>query len=209
MLPRILWIAVLLLPMTAAGQTTRSATVEDKLSLRLPELVLDGATVTQAPTAIAEKTRLNIVGEWEKLTAAGIDREHKLRGRLYDVTARQAIELVLADAGAKESVQVVVRDDVVVLSGPVVTVTRVYPVGRLLDAMPKREIPSPAPAHIPDVNEPLIRAVQHVEPESWRDAGGVVGSISFFGRRMVITHTPEVHAKVEKLLKDLEQPDAK
>src|SRR5688572_5937625 len=124
MLLRIILIAVVLQPMVLFAQSTQPS-ANEKLATRLPELILDGMTVTQALTAISERTRLNIAAEWERLAAAGVNRDHKLRGRLYDVTARQAIELVMMDGGAKESVKVVTRDDdVVVLSGTVVTVTR-------------------------------------------------------------------------------------
>ena len=39
-----------------------------------------------------------------------------------------------------------------------------------------------------------------VSPEHWREAGGAVGSIRFFGGRLIITSTPEMHAQIDDLL---------
>lgn len=205
---RFLLIAALLFPAAALAQATRP-TATDKLATRLSELVVDGLTVTQALTAIAEKPRLNIIANWENLAAAGVKGDHKLRGRLYDVTVKQAITLVLMDAGANESLQVGINneDDAVLLSGPTPTVTKVYAVGKLQGAFPKPPTTRPDGGAV-DPNQPLIDVLLHIDPDTWRDTGGIVGSITFFGQKMVVTHTPAVQAKVEAMLKELEKQDA-
>jgi hypothetical protein len=48
-----------------------------------------------------------------------------------------------------------------------------------------------------------------VAPETWVAAGGVVGAIRPFRDSIVVSHTWEVHQKIERLLKDLEPVLAK
>ena len=42
-----------------------------------------------------------------------------------------------------------------------------------------------------------------VDPESWREAGGTVGSIREFNGQLVVTQTPVAHDRIAKLLQDL------
>lgn len=39
-----------------------------------------------------------------------------------------------------------------------------------------------------------------VDPESWREAGGAIGSIYVFGGRLIVVTTPDSHARIEQLL---------
>jgi hypothetical protein len=48
-----------------------------------------------------------------------------------------------------------------------------------------------------------------VDPDSWRDAGGTVGSINELGGILIVTQTPGNLAKIEKFLHDLESASAK
>lgn len=50
----------------------------------------------------------------------------------------------------------------------------------------------------------LVRLVQEfVEPESWKDVGGKVGSIQAINGRLIIQQTPTAHEKIVELLKML------
>lgn len=60
-----------------------------------------------------------------------------------------------------------------------------------------------------DPCELLIELIQmNVDPESWRMAGGNVGSIGVFGDRLVITQTALAHTQIVDLLADLRRPYA-
>jgi hypothetical protein len=43
-----------------------------------------------------------------------------------------------------------------------------------------------------------------VAPDSWRDAGGIIGSIAFKGEQMWVIQTPANHEEIESLLEDLD-----
>jgi len=93
------------------------------------------------------------------------------------------------------------------------TETRVYVVSKILDRL-QHELapPSTAPSSGVPVTaaDRLVQAINsHVEPETWRDNGGTIGSITTLGFRLVITQTPAALEKIESLLKQLEKDDAK
>ena len=103
------------------------------------------------------------------------------------------------------------------------TVTRVYPVGSLLASVTVDAEPAQAyggggglggggggggfgggggrrvqPSE--QAQNALVAAVTAVAADSWHVNGGVVGSIRFFGDKMIVTHTPQVHGQVAELL---------
>jgi len=45
--------------------------------------------------------------------------------------------------------------------------------------------------------------METIEPESWRDKGGSVGSLRFLGSRLIVTHTPDAHKALSNLLQEL------
>jgi hypothetical protein len=55
-----------------------------------------------------------------------------------------------------------------------------------------------------DREDQLTRIItDSVDPESWRDAGGTVGSIQSWAGRLIIHQTPDNHQKIESLLNNL------
>jgi len=52
----------------------------------------------------------------------------------------------------------------------------------------------------------MIRST--IEPESWRENGGTVGSLREFGGQIVVTHIPRVHRKLMNLLAQLREARA-
>jgi hypothetical protein len=55
-----------------------------------------------------------------------------------------------------------------------------------------------------DREDQLTRIItDSVDPESWRDAGGTVGSIRSWAGRLIIRQTPDNHEKIESLLANL------
>jgi hypothetical protein len=50
--------------------------------------------------------------------------------------------------------------------------------------------------------------MENVSPDSWRDAGGTVGSLSKFGNTLVVKQTSSNQREVEKLLEELRSASA-
>jgi len=60
-----------------------------------------------------------------------------------------------------------------------------------------------------DPVEPIIELIQEtIDPESWREAGGNVGSISSLNQQLIVTQTSTAHAQLRDLLKQLRQARA-
>ena len=54
--------------------------------------------------------------------------------------------------------------------------------------------------------EELIELIQElIEPDSWRETEGEIGSIRAYRGQLIVTHTADVHRRVVKLLKELRE----
>ncbi len=60
-----------------------------------------------------------------------------------------------------------------------------------------------------DPMEPLITLIQEtIDPESWRETGGNVGSISSLQQQLIVTQTSTAHSQLRDLLRDLRKSRA-
>ena len=60
-----------------------------------------------------------------------------------------------------------------------------------------------------DPMEPIIQLIQEtIDPESWREAGGNVGSISSLQQQLIVTQTSTAHSQLRDLLRDLRKARA-
>jgi hypothetical protein len=57
------------------------------------------------------------------------------------------------------------------------------------------------PTATPEAMTSII--METIEPESWRDKGGSMGSLRFLGSRLIVTHTPDAHKALSNLLQEL------
>jgi hypothetical protein len=196
-----------------AAPATKPARPGDSAK-RIADIDFAGMTPKQAIDAIAAKGGVEIAVDWESIEAAGASPTAKLRGRLMDVSPRQAIQYVLAEIDADgasfdehdKQVFVSVKDHLKK------TETRVYSVGPQLERIAVEQaglMPKGTPAN--EVREAAINQLikmifQHIDPASWRDAGGTLGTISITGARMTVTNTRPTLKAVEAYLKELDKP---
>lgn len=60
-----------------------------------------------------------------------------------------------------------------------------------------------------DPIEPIIELIQQtIEPDSWREAGGMTGSIQSLNQQLIITQTNSAHSELRDLLRQLRQSRA-
>jgi len=194
---------------TAAAKTD---SIEAKLRQRT-SIKLDTLTAEQAIQKLQETHPLNLVIDWDGLKDKGLSRTQVLSGELTNVTIFEAITVVLQEAGCFDIPPVTPDGNLMRIIAQPKTETRVYVVSKILDRL-QHELapPSTAPSSGVPVTaaDRLVQAINsHVEPETWRDNGGTIGSITTLGFRLVITQTPAALEKIESLLKQLEKDDAK
>jgi hypothetical protein len=182
---------------------------------RIAEIDFSDMNAKQAIEAIAAKSGLQIEVDWETVKATGASTTTKLRGRLTDVSARQAIKYVMTEIDADGATYDEYADGqvfVFIKAELKKTETRVYSVGPQLDRIAAEQaakLPRGTPAT--EVREAALDdfvrlIVQHVAPDSWRDAGGTLGSISITGARMTVTNTRPALKEIEAYLKELDKP---
>lgn len=187
----------------------------DGLKNRIDDIDLAGLTVREAVDAIAAKSGQPVTVDWKAMEAAGIAATTKIRGRLMDVTVRQALQYVLSELETNIPLEIELDKthyNITTQTETKAVATRVYNIGPQLERIGAEQatrLPrNTAPNEIRQAAvDQLVRMIQvHVQPHTWRDAGGTAGTISITGTRMTITNTRGALREAEAYLKELDKP---
>lgn len=178
------------------------------LSFRFAELNIHSVTLEQAIANIAERAHASIDVRWGTLENAGVSRTTRVRLHLWNVTLAQALTAVLdgaASSGAAAEYRIV---NGIIVVGPDTDVapdsmTVVYNVRDLIGF---EEANGSTHEEAVDMLAKVI--TETVIPESWRDAGGNIGSLhELLSGLLVITHTADGHEQILRLLEQLRSGD--
>jgi hypothetical protein len=155
---------------------------------------------------LQEQTHAVIWVNWQALHSEGVDHETLVTINLAGVQASQALKIVLNTVGAANLgstiddgiVTITTRDD---LNSTKYQELRVYNVRDLLTVDVSAYPLETGMAIQQQRIDSLISLVESaVAPDSWRDMGGMVGSIREFDGLLVITQTHDNFLEVESLL---------
>lgn len=194
----------------AQTSTTQPADQIDTILESKIDIKLTGLTAEQAMSQLQELTRLNLLVDWDGLKNVGLARIQPLDGELKGVPAKEVIRIILSEGGCTQVPPIVRDGHLLRLAPPPWVETRVFPVEKILNRLTKQSPAATQPVPIASASDQLIATIQHtISPDLWRDLGGNAGSIRMFGKRLIVTQTPETIAKIGKLLSDLEKDDAK
>lgn len=223
------------MPRQCPWDTPEDARTREKLSVRIPSLVYDGASFAKVIDDLRAATKANIKINWPAMEFADIDRGKHVSMSLRDVTLRSALRVVLDHIGGGETELTYDIAEGVIRISTLEDLSRrtfeaVYDCDDLLNveekrftAQVRRVLRAASGASKPDptrdlkVTERVIRialkdvrrdlADQLIEtirkatdPESWRETGGNVGSITRFGDRLIIVQTVNNHQQIVELL---------
>lgn len=205
-------------PLVAAPPTTkpakREAIAAKSSDGRIDDIDFKGLNTRQAMEAIQEKSGVTVTVDWQALEKEKIAPQIH-RGRLMDVTARQAVLFILGDLPPDAPIATRFSETAIIISSkqaaPDTVEPRVYNVARLLDHM-AREISRgqrniDADALREQTTDHLVKTIlNNIAPDTWRDNGGTTGTLSLTGTRLTISQTRTVHSQIDALLKDLEKP---
>jgi hypothetical protein len=209
-----------------------SGDIEDPTPLRqvLPLVHLDPMPFGEAVEFLRELSGQNIFVNWAKLSDLSPPVEPttlvNVEMRLKDATLGQVIAKLLealpaAAAGGYGPVGMAppgfgVRDGIITISTDfdrkADVVGRWYYVDDLLDeplhtGLPLTPGTEPADAagltRLERLDELVRLVTETVDPDSWIDAGGSVGSIRTFGGRLIVHQSPENHQKIEAIFRAL------
>jgi hypothetical protein len=143
-------------------------------------------------------TGQNIFVNWRALSSIRVKKDLPVTTDLSHLTLAEALDKLLSEiGGSQERLGYQVEEDVVTISTlrdlGKNTITRVYDVRELLKKPETREADLAA----------LIKRFHGIDPLSWKDAGGEIGSIRELQGQLIITQTPEVHKRVINELEEL------
>jgi hypothetical protein len=179
------------------------------------------APLEQVISDLARQYQQNVVVHWDMIERMGVPRTLPIRVRIEGVPFPAALESVLAvanqtlpdpdrqlDSALRDNVYVVTSKEELIIGG----VLRIYDI-RDLPRLWLGTAVSTSPATQPENadyltwNEWVDQLVTFIErvidPETWKNNGGWIGSSYEIGGLLVIVQTPENYERIARLLQEL------
>jgi len=111
-----------------------------QLNASLPEVKFDGVALGDALDFLRDVSGINMTVNWKAMEAAGVTKDTPVTLRLRNVSARKALEMVLAEAGGSSALTYDVDEGVVEITTRELAdqrmYTKVYPIEDLLMEIP-------------------------------------------------------------------------
>jgi len=196
------------------------------LDQKLPELEFNAIPLSDVLDNLRNATGANIFVNWRALEAVGVDRNAPVTARLRDIKFKKALSVILADAGGSAvKLGFVAEDGVITVSTEEdlhrnVT-TRVYDVRDLIvqpvnftppNQFAPQSTTQPAPEEQPSrqqqIDSLITLIIESIAPDTWRQAGGTIGSIQELSGQLIITQIPENQKLILALLDQLRETRA-
>lgn len=181
---------------------------DDPLDRVIPELQLQASTLEIAFDQMRDATHANIVVDWPALQEQEIQPTNPVRLRLWDVTLRQALAIVLEYAGGKNPAGFTEKEGIITVSTAeklsAYGITRIYDIRGLIKMYRDRNGPPAPQPTSEEATEAITKLIEDIiATDSWKDNGGNVGALREFNGLLVITQTAENQKKVEQFLVEL------
>jgi hypothetical protein len=184
--------------------TARPPEVQVALDARVGLMKIEGRPLGDVIEALRKDSGQSIFVNWRALASARVTRDLPVTTDLSHLVLATALDKLLVEVGgSQERLGYVVSDGVITISTQKDlgrnTVTRVYDVRDLLKNRATRDADLAA----------LTKRFQGIDPLSWRDAGGAIGSIRELQGQLIITQTPVVHMRIVREIEALlpDQPE--
>jgi hypothetical protein len=124
----------------ASSRSLAAPKAKTALSQRLPEMKFTGVSLGDCIDFIRDIAGTNIHVDWKALGDANVTRDTQVNLRLYGVSVRKVLQVLLAEAGGGEALTFYVDDDVIEITSKAVAdqklITRVYHVDDLILEVP-------------------------------------------------------------------------
>jgi hypothetical protein len=192
-----------------SGESTALPDAGKILDTKLPLVQFRDVPFDQAMVELGELAHANVLVRIDAMRVAHVEPYEKVTLQLHDVTLRQALSIVIAEAEHRwptERLGFAVVDQIIVVSTygdfEPLPVTMTHNVRDLI----AKQISRGDSAEI--ASDKIMRAVmKSVEPDSWKDAGGTIGSVREVGGLLLVTHTALHQAEIADLLEKLRGPE--
>ena len=185
-------------PDRSVNQPTNEA-----LEKPLTKVLTEKMPLEQVLELVAREGHLPISVKWNELGAAGVRRDAPVSVDLAEVPAKKVLATVLAEAGrANATLIYLVDNNRVVISTKEDFRSRKYLVVAVYDfrkAFADMELSgAQAAAEAQAIIETLQQAV---EPDSWRNAGGLVGAAKFINGQLIVETSVDLQEEVGRVVK--------
>ena len=157
-----------------------------------------GTPLSEVIYHLRDQSQQNIFMNWRALEAAGVRRTLPITMDLTGLTVGQAAaRLTKAISGRELPIGFTVDEGVLTISTEYDLArnveTRTYDVRRWLN---------PNDAGRAKRVDAMLRRIEGIDPRSWKDNGGDLGSVKEVGGQLIVTTTPSVHDRVAAELAD-------
>ena len=178
-------------PTLLATGANRKAGTQSALDSKLSELNFDHTPLSRALYVIGSAAGFSTSFDQRAFREEGIDPASLVvTARLRDVRASKAVQTALSDACPRVRLRFFIDDGGIVVTTPRGDArrveTRIY---NLADILP--EPPRSAEEDVQLSGDIKRLVIETIEPESWKEAGGVIGSVHVQNRFVTVRQTPE------------------
>ena len=204
-----------------AGDAVAQGT-PNPLDRRIAELRLHDVPLDAALRKLSEVSGIQIIPMWDRIDAWQIPRDTPITLTLQNVSAGDALDVMLELVSDHNSrLDYVSEDDAIVVTtaqeAAEEAIVRVYDV-RDLTAAERQFAPSPAPLpateHTGNTLLPADAELQleyelaglieeNIRTDTWKDNGGSVGSIRAVRGGLIIGTSAQIHRQIEHVLRRL------
>lgn len=190
-------------PAAEERQSAENKAVQAQLGRVLPEVSLDKVPLGDVIDFLRDVTGANVFVNWKALEDARIDRNTPVTVRLRDVTFAKALDGVLKSVGGRATKLGYTIDDGVISISTADdlarnTFTRVYDVRDLMRAAGGGDTKQADAEREAAVVKLLTDTI---DPASWREHGGELGSARYLNGQLIVTQSEDNHKAVVNLLR--------
>jgi hypothetical protein len=202
---------------------------DPRLDQILDTVDFDQAKLSDVLQWLSQKGNLNVVLDWAAMERKGVSANQSVTVHLKHVQVRQALDAALQGGAEERDRQLgwAERNGIITISTrPKIDidykVTRIYNVLPLLQdwvrVQHQLQSASTSPSGVTNANmyeaslEELTdklkkHVVDNVEPESWLDNGGDIGSIDYWAGKLIITQSERAQDQIARLLATMRRSD--
>jgi len=154
--------------------------------------------------SLSESSRLEIFVNWPAIENAGISRNTPITVLLNGATLRKVLDAVLVEAdnsGRYIYIKYIIDDGVITISTREDLASEKYQEVRVYDIRPLLQIGrGPQSDRIRELITVIETTIEH---DSWKSAGGTIGSIADLNGQLIVNQTRENHVAMGQFLKRL------
>jgi hypothetical protein len=188
------------------GGAEVDADAQAKLDRKLPEINFTNNKFTDVIDFLRDVTGANLFVNWRALETAGLKNSVPVTVRLKDVKFERALRTILDDVGGgKVKLDYIVDEGVITISTVEDlrknTATHTYDVRFLLVVSGQAGKAAQTPEARQERVDAVIKLVTGtVDPDSWHENGGHVGTVKELSGQLIVTQTEANQKAIENLI---------